>query len=373
MKTDPTDKPSRLTNWYVKPARVNQFDLLLYINEATKLPIIVPGTEFLRVEPNIVFKHLLIVMMVNNHFTREKANQYLKLVLANGQIVPQITTNFAVERANQEYQGALANFDGPLLDETDQEKLFNNLLNLSMQLAQSKGESANQLLTQFIQRVQFDLQNPVPVTAKSSEILREYAKFFGDHLMTAENPKFSSLVVKIRQLNGNLLNDFKQYLRDEAEISKVTTVDALKLVETYLNDYLLQIHPLTLVSDLTNLASFMASPLAQKSGLSLLEQVWVFEQFGKFLAKALWAYDLDITKDYLRVLYEAQRSLAKAESEADPQLEVAQMESQIQQMLMYMLKRNQTMLTRIITDIPAEQRQKLKKIIDDVEQKAKNN
>lgn len=372
MKTDSAAKSSQLTNWFVKPARVNRFDVLLYINEATKLPIVVPGTEFLRVEPNIVFKHLLIAMMVSSHFTREKANQYLKLVLTNGQVVPQVTTNFAIERANQEYQASLANFNGPLLDETDQEKLFNNLLDLSLQLAQSRDDSANQPLALFTRRVQFDLQNPVSVTEKASEIFREYAQFSDDHLVTAEDPRFESLAVKIRKLNGNLLDYFKQYLAEEGETSNVTSDDAWGLVENYLNDYLLQVHPLTIVSDLTNMASFMASPMAQKSGLSLLEQVWVFEQFGKFLAKALWSYDLEITKDYLRVLYEAQKSLAKAGNKDDPQLEVTQMESQIQQVFMFMLKKDRAMLTRIIMDLPAEQRQELKRIVDEIETRTKH-
>ena len=47
---------SPLLNWYVKPARLKDMDMVLFINEATLTPIVVPGIDFLRVDVRLVFQ-----------------------------------------------------------------------------------------------------------------------------------------------------------------------------------------------------------------------------------------------------------------------------------------------------------------------------
>ena len=281
-----TERP--VTTWYVKAGRLQATPVLVFINARSLMPIVIPGPTFLTVEPNLVFTQVLSLTLAGFQFPATKVKRYLDQVNANFALVPDVTTNFTLERVTRECFRRLADFSGALMEEDDQQRLLENFTQVSVYLAKGIAEVvphpplmvlADAIMTEF--RLPASMDQPTAFRQRYAE-LADLAD------TKPHTPASKAAQQRIAVVNNDLLAAFATFMKEQgvaADQQQVFTT----VVSSYLNQYLLIPHPLTPVSDLTMAGDYlMNGPFATEKKRAELA-VAALREFGAFARKNLWA------------------------------------------------------------------------------------
>ena len=280
-----TERP--ITTWYVKAGRLQATPVLLFINSRSLMPIVIPGPSFLTVEPNLVFTEVLSLTLAGFQFPATKVKRYLNQVNANIALVPDVTTNFTLERVARECFRRLADFSGALMDEDNQQRLLENFTQVSVYLAKGIAEVVPQPpLMVLADAIMVEFRLPASME-RPTAFRQRYAELEDLADIEPRTPACKAAQQRIAVVNNDLLAAFADFMKEEgvAEDQQETNTT---VVSSYLNQYLLIPHPLTPVSDLTMAGDFlMNGPFATEKARAV-GAVAAMREFGAFARQELW-------------------------------------------------------------------------------------
>ena len=354
-------------NWYVKPARLGEIEMLLFINERSLMPILIPGPTYLRVAPPVVFAHVLQMVLGGFQFATTKIRHYTNEVVATIQEAPEITDDFRLERITREYQAMIADFDGGLLDEDEQENLIENLSQCSVELAQQvTTPTQGNPLMDLSDAVMTEFLLPASLKEDSTALRQAYARYDQYRLLTAGEPAFAKIVAQLRSDNELMLKAFQAYLETQVGLDSDPAYALVGVINNYVNDYLLAIHPLTPVSDLTMPADFLLNGPYANDEQEVKLALEAVKQFGRFASVVLWHNEKADMRLFSEALIKAERQLAVESGDSDFALTSSQ--RQIQDLLAFMLKNHTDVLAEALTNLTAAQRAQLAQLLQAVDQ-----
>ena len=310
---------SPLLNWYVKPARLKDMDMVLFINEATLTPIVVPGIDFLRVDVRLVFQEVLTQRLALNKVNRLKARTYIDRCLAQESFEPNLTTNFMIEKASQEYRTILTTQELDLVHDQEEGRLMQNLVNLGHQLVTSATVLPDKVAPS--QLLANQINDMVMVAAEmgkdASKLRLAYNQWADKHSLTPKDKGFDQACQQIRELNVHFLTGFHDWLSQSLDKKALADVD--QIISDFQNHFLLAHHPLTICDDLTAVSSYLMTKMPQNDQQTAVTYLRAFDLMGQYvMGIKLWT-DADF-KVYHDALIDGGQGLVEdAGSSADKQ------------------------------------------------------
>lgn len=282
---------STLLNWYVKPAQLKDMDMVLFVNEATLTPIVVPGIDFFRVDVRMVFQEVLLQKLALGRVNREKARTYIDACLSGEKFEPNLTTNFMVEKAYQEYRSLLAEQTIDLVHDQEEGRLMQDLVNLGHQLTTKATCLPNQQPSELLaEKVNEEITVAAERGDHASKLRAAYDQWAEQRSLTPKQPGFKQACQQIRELNAHFMAGFKDWLSQS--IDKETLADVLKVVDDFQNHYLLSKHPLTICDDLTAACSYLMANMPQNDQQAAVTYLRAFDLMGQYIMGIkLWTDD----------------------------------------------------------------------------------
>lgn len=354
---------SSLLNWYVKPAQLKDMGMLLFINESTLMPIVVPGIDFLRVDVRLVFQEVLLQQLALSMVNRQKARTYIDRCLAKEKFEPNLTTNFMIEKASQEYQKILMHQELDLVHDQEEGRLMQDLVNLGHQLTTSATclptkSSPAQLLAAHVN----DTIMVAAALGKGASKLRKAYNHWADQRSLTPNDKgFKTACQQIRELNVQFLSGFDDWLSQS--LDKQASADVDRIVSDFQNHYLLEHHPLTICDDLTAVATYLMANLPQNDQQAAVTYLRAFDLMGQYIMGIkLWT-DADY-KVYHDALIDGGQGLV--ENADSPSAKQAAYLKMVTDMLVELTDRQTDVLKRALTNLSPEQRAKIQGLLKQV-------
>ncbi|MDF9445797.1 hypothetical protein P5Z58_11685, partial [Limosilactobacillus mucosae] len=123
-----------MCDWIIREVSMQDYGMLLCINQNTQMPIVLPGAEFLKVSPVSVLRQVLMFVMAGMGISSIKLTEYVNCIAHSKLEFQNMTDDFLVEKAFRAYAPELAKID---VDRLDDEQLLNQLGILSLTLGSS--------------------------------------------------------------------------------------------------------------------------------------------------------------------------------------------------------------------------------------------
>lgn len=352
-----------LLNWYVKSAQLKDMEMVLFINEATLTPIVVPGIDFLRVDVRLVFQEVLLQMLALRMVSHQKARTYIDRCLATDQFEPNLTTNFMVEKASQEYRQTLSKQEIDLVHDQEEGRLMQDLVNLGHQLTASSSymaakSAADQVLAQQVN----DLITIAAESGKNASKLRlSYNQWANQRSLMPKDKGFDQACQQIRELNVHFLSGFHEWLSQS--LDKQALDDIVKIIADFQNHFLLKKHPLTICDDLTAVSSYLMAKMPQNDQQAAITYLRAFDLMGQYvMGIKLWT-DNDF-KVYHDALIDGGQGLG--ESADSPQDKQAAYLKMVYEMLVELTDRQTNVLKQALSQLSNQQRTKLQRLLQEV-------
>lgn len=359
---------SPLLNWYVKPARLKDMDMVLFINEATLTPIVVPGIDFLRVDVRLVFQEVLTQRLALNKVNRLKARTYIDRCLAQESFEPNLTTNFMIEKAGQEYRTILTTQELDLVHDQEEGRLMQDLVNLGHQLVTSATVLPDKMAP--AQLLANQINDTIMVAAEmgkdASKLRLAYNQWADQRSLAPKDKGFDQACQQIRELNVNFLTGFHDWLSQSLDKKALADVD--QIISDFQNHFLLAHHPLTICDDLTAVSSYLMTKMPQNDQQTAVTYLRAFDLMGQYvMGIKLWT-DADF-KVYHDALIDGGQGLVEdAGSSADKQKAYLKM---VYEMLAELTDQQTDILKQALAKLSAKQRAKLMEILQKLDDKSK--
>lgn len=361
-----SDQP--LLNWYVKTAHVTDMDIVLFINEATLMPIVVPGIDFLRVDVRLVFREVLLQKLALEMVSRQKASAYIHRCLANEEFVPDLTTNFMVEKASQEYTQILADQEIDLVHDQEEGRLMQDLVNLGHQLTSSSTyvavkSSPDQLLANQVNDL---ITIAAELGDNASQLRQTYDQWAKQRSLTPKDQGFEQACQQIRELNVHFLSGFRDWLSQSLDQQALEQV--VKIISDFQNHYLLLRHPLTICDDLTAVSAYLIVKMPQNDQQAAITYLRAFDLMGQYvMGIKLWT-DSDF-KVYHDALIDGGQGLVEAaDSPKDKQAAYLKM---VYEMLVELTDRQPVVLKQALGKLTDKQRAKIVTLLQELRETQK--
>ncbi|MFR0593001.1 hypothetical protein ACLUWM_07065 [Limosilactobacillus mucosae] len=252
-------KETSLCDWIIREVSMQDYGMLLCINQNTQMPIVLPGAEFLKVSPVSVLRQVLMFVMAGMGISSIKLTEYVNCIAHSKLEFQNMTDDFLVEKAFRAYAPELAKID---VDRLDDEQLLNQLGILSLTLGSStrvfcdlrKPEMAPAVCfkNQINQEWRLPAQRKGSMAEKSAWEF-DYHQFHQWDDQIQKTPAwngYAAIVREMRQVNDAFLRRYHDYLEQAETVDDAIMQQYLRLADVYLNRYLIAQHPETITSDL---------------------------------------------------------------------------------------------------------------------------
>lgn len=351
-----------LLNWYVKSAQLKDMEMVLFINEATLTPIVVPGIDFLRVDVRLVFQEVLLQKLALGMVSHQKGRTYIDRCLANEQFVPNLTTNFMVEKASQEYCQTLSKQEIDLVHDQEEGRLMQDLVNLGHQLTSSSSYAGTKSSPD--QQLAKQVNELITIAAESgknaSQLRLTYNQWAAQRTLTPKDKGFDQACQQIRELNVHFLSGFHDWLSQS--LDKQALDDVVNIISDFQNHFLLTNHPLTICDDLTAVSSYLMAKMPQNDQQAAITYLRAFDLMGQYvMGIKLWT-DNDFKVYHDALIDGGQGLVESADSSQDKQAAYLKM---VYEMLVELTDRQTDVLKQALGKLSDQQRTKLQRLLQE--------
>lgn len=259
-----TEEPSpiSLSDWSIRPITINDIPMILAVNHLTLMPAIIPGTEFLRVSVEKVLAQVVKQMCYQLAINPDKTKRYAETITTGKVTFRNSSTDFLLERAFRYYISSFEQLTPEELEGYEKNDLLVGLAIESVTLADQErfGRQETPMIN-FTDRVVNQVRIPITTKNKENRLIKRWQALDND--VQLANPLDASLRAdqevydQLVGINTELISDLMVWLDSFTTTDKSETQRIKDSLDQFLNDYLTQHCPMSIIDDLTSPTDFL--------------------------------------------------------------------------------------------------------------------